>query len=223
MSRAGTDRSTARAVVGVVGEALLTAGVVLGLFVVYTLFWTGVSTSAAQDELAAELDGRGLDEDGGESGSAPEVEAVPEAEPGEAYARLRIPRLGEDWEWVVVQGVGTEDLRAGPGHYPGSADPGEVGNLAIAGHRATYGEPFAHLDRLQVGDDILVEYRGAVLRYVVTDSFLTTPDDASVVAPVPGEPDAVPSQAAVTLTTCHPRFSGAERLIVHGVLDGSEG
>lgn len=224
MSRplAGPDRpgTRTRDVVGVVGELLLTAGVVLGLFVVYTLVGTGVTTSRAQDALERELDAldRPAAGGGGQPGEAAPAEAADEPQVGDAYARMRIPRLGDRWEWVVVQGVGVADLRRGPGHYPDSADPGEIGNVAVAGHRATYGEPFASLDRLAVGDEIIVEFQGSEYRYVVTEAFLTTPDDGEVVAPVPGDPTARPTEALITLTTCHPRFGGAERLIVHGVL-----
>jgi sortase A len=200
----------------VVGELLLTAGVVLCLFVVYALFGTGVATSQAQDALDRELEALDRLEVGGDT----TAEGAAEAQAGAAYARMRIPRLGEGWEWVVVQGVEVADLQRGPGHYLASADPGEIGNFAVAGHRATYGEPFAHLDRVRVGDAILVDYQGAEYRYLVTESFLTTPGNGDVVAPVPGDPTARPTEALITLTTCHPRFSGRERLIIHGVLEG---
>ena len=70
---------------------------------------------------------------------------------GEAFALLRIPRLGEDYRVPIVEGVSLEDLAAGVGHYPDTALPGEVGNFSVAGHRATNGEPFAYLDQLRNG------------------------------------------------------------------------
>lgn len=203
---------------GVVGELLVTAGLVVALFAVYTLVWTGVETSQAQRTLEEQLERQAPAPaaSGGED-AGPARDPVP----GEAYARLRIPRLGEGWAWVVVEGVDLADLRNGPGHYPTSADPGEIGNLAIAGHRATFGEPFAALDLLEPGDEILVEFRGREYRYEVTESFITRPTDVDVVAPVPGQPGAEPTEALITLTTCHPRWGSSERLIVHGALVSS--
>jgi sortase A len=208
-----------RAVVGVLGELLITAGLVLVLFALYTLFWTGIETAGAQDELEQEF--AALDRPR-PAANPPADEDVDDALPGDAYARMRIPRLGEDWEWIVVQGVDVLDLRRGPGHYLDTADPGEIGNFAVAGHRATYGEPFAYLDQVQIGDEILVDYRTGQYRYVVTETFLTTPYDGDVLAPVPSQPEAEPTEAVITLTTCHPRFSGAQRLIVQGLLADEE-
>jgi sortase A len=210
-----------RAAVGVLGELLITAGLVVGLFAVYTLYWTGVETANAQDALAEEFAALPQQTDGSDLAaqeSEQSDEAEVEATLGSAYARITIPRLGENWSWIIVQGVTTDDLTRGPGHYPGTADPGEVGNFAVAGHRATYGEPFAYLDQVQVGDDIFVERAGMMYRYVVTESFITLPNDVAVIAPVPGRPGEQPTEQIITLTTCHPRFSGAERMIVHGTL-----
>lgn len=222
-----------RAAIGVVGELLITAGVVVGLFAVYTLYWTGIETANEQDALEAEFEAaspaevpptRPASQDAPEPVASdqpaeePAADETTESLPGSAYARMTIPRLGEDWSWIVVEGVATDDLTRGPGHYPETAGPGEVGNFAIAGHRATYGEPFAYLDRVQIGDDILVERQGMLHRYAVTESFITLPTDVDVIAPVPGRPGQTPQEEVITLTTCNPRFSGAERLIVHGTL-----
>lgn len=217
-------RDAARSVLGVVGELLVTAGVVVGLFAVYSLFWTGVETADEQDALEAEF----VASNGGSAGQATtnpdepaEEQTSVEPSTGDAYARISIPRLGDDWSWVIVQGVDQRSLTRGPGHYPGTANPSEVGNFAVAGHRATYGEPFAYLDQVQVGDDIHVERGGTQHRYEVTESFITLPSDTGVLLPVPGEPGVEPIEPIITLTTCNPRWSGAERLIVHGVLRDS--
>lgn len=219
-------RDTARSVLGVLGELLITAGVVVGLFAVYTLYWTGVETAHEQDVLAAELDALSsrpgqATTDQEPTGETTQVEPLPEPLRGDAYARMRIPRLGTEWSWVVVEGVDAATLTRGPGHYPDSADPGNVGNFAVAGHRATYGEPFAYLDQVEVGDDVVVERGGMQYRYEVTGSFITVPSDGGVVLPVPGQPGVAPRDRLITLTTCNPRFSGVERLIVHGVLRDS--
>lgn len=224
MSRRG-DR--VRSVVGVIGELLITAGVVVGLFAVYTLFWTGVETSAAQNQLEEQFEASSSgDERRAEAPSdtdEPDEQPPPAVEPlpGDAFARMRIPVLGEGWSWIVVSGVDPTSLTRGPGHYPDSAAPGEIGNFAVAGHRATHGEPFAFLDRVQVGDEIFVERRGREYRYVVTESFITVPSNVGVLLPVPGQPGVEASEGIITLTTCHPRWGSTERLILHGTLAGS--
>ena len=85
--------------------------------------------------------------------AAPSTAPPPPAE-GNGLARLEIPKIGVDK--IVVEGVGVEDLRKGPGHYPGTALPGVVGNVAIAGHRTTYGAPFGDIDKLKPGDEIIL-------------------------------------------------------------------
>ena len=205
-----------RGVVGFVGELLITAGVVVGLFAVYTLFWTGVETANEQEALEEQFSSVEASPEATDEPAADDPE--PEPLSGDAYARLTIPRLGDDWRWIVVQGVELETLTRGPGHYPETVDPGEVGNFAVAGHRATYGEPFANLDRVQVGDEVRVERAGVLHTYVVTESFITDPSDTDVLLPVPGQPGVEADEAVLTLTTCHPRWSSSERLIVHATL-----
>lgn len=220
-----------RTAVGVLGELLITAGVVVGLFAVYTLFWTGVETQNAQSALQEQFEALSSGDvlsseprtDPGSGDSRDDSAQVrPQLEPGDAYARMRIPRLGDGWSWIVVEGVDLDDLTRGPGRYPESADVGDIGNFAVAGHRATYGEPFAYLDRVQAGDDVLVEREGSVYRYVVTDSFITVPSNTDVLLPVPGQPGATAENAVITLTTCHPRWGSTERLILHGTLASVE-
>jgi sortase A len=200
------------------GELLLTAGVLLALFVAYLLWWTGVETSQAQDRLRDEL---GTAAPPAMASRAGRPDTAAEPVPGAAYAQLRIPRLGTDWDWVLIEGVDPDDLADGPGHYPGTADPGEVGNFSVAGHRATHGEPFADLDRMRRGDEVLVTRGGRTWRYLVDESFVTVPSDVAVVAPVPRRPGARPTTARITLTTCNPRYGSGERLVVLGTLDGA--
>ncbi|OFE14438.1 hypothetical protein BA895_10800 [Humibacillus sp. DSM 29435] len=203
---------------------LLTLGVVVLLFVVYLLWWTGVETSAAQSRLTNDL-GRAV-------ASAPAPTKVPGSlaaslgiDPpppvpatGEPYLDLTIPRLGDDWRWVVVQGVGLTQLALGPGHYPGTVGPGEVGNFAVAAHRSTHGEPFAYLDRMLPGDLVRFSFGARAWTYRVDKSFLTDPSDVGVLDPVPGEPTAKPTRRLLTLTTCDPRWGNERRLIVVGTL-----
>ena len=129
---------------------------------------------------------------------------------GDALTRIKIPSLNVDT--VVVEGTGASALRAGAGHYPSTPLPCETGNVAIAGHRTTYGKPFANLDRMKVGDVVTLETPVGECSYEVTRKpFIVSPRDLSVVADTPGE-------SMLTLTTCHPRGSAAQRLIVQAKL-----
>jgi len=128
-----------------------------------------------------------------------------------AVTRMRIPRLGVDT--VVVEGITVSALRAGSGHYPRTPLPGQRGNVAIAGHRTTYGAPFRDLDRLVPGDEIVFETPVGVVTYLVDEPpFVVAPDDMSVVADE--------SRHLLTLTTCHPRNSDKQRLVVRATLVG---
>src|SRR5688572_27427674 len=118
------------------GQAFLTVGFVLLLFVVYELWVTDLQSAAAQEELTTDLREEW-------SRATPADRAVPtELTSGEAFAFLHIPRLGEDYARAVVEGTAAEDLEQGPGHYTGTAMPGEQGNFAVAGHRVGRGSPF---------------------------------------------------------------------------------
>ena len=99
-----------------------------------------------------------------------------------------------------------EDLKDGPGHYPGTRMPGELGNSAIAGHRTTYGAPFNRLDELAPGDPIEVTTLSGVFRYEVTEQLIVDPDSVEVLDDT--------DDGRLTLTTCHPKYSAAERLII---------
>ncbi len=124
---------------------------------------------------------------------------------GDSLTRIRIPAL--DVDTVVVEGITPSALRAGAGHYPTTALPCEGGNVAIAGHRTTYGRPFGNLDQLKTGDTIdLITPVGACQYRITRDPFITEPTELSVIEPTPDK--------VVTLTTCHPKGSAALRLVV---------
>ncbi|SOE03030.1 class E sortase [Blastococcus haudaquaticus] len=215
------------------GELMVTAGAIVLLFVVYELYVTDVISERTQDTLSRELR-----EDWGRQPAA----AAPPAEPpdvpvGEAFAFLHIPRLGEDFPRAVVQGTGQAELAGGPGHYVDTAMPGQPGNMAVAGHRVGKGSPFLDLDLLRPGDPIVVETAVAWYEYrllgdratgdlsVAVDGVpgrrIVDPTQIGVIAPVPGQPGVAPTASYLTLTTCHPKYSAEERLIVHAVLAGA--
>ncbi len=210
------------------------------LFVGYQLWGTGIEESQAQSRLENRfrdyVDAVGtspeiaVPNDSTPIDATPDVSSADETSPtssapttpwtpvtvdeGDPIAIIDIPEL--DVTKYVVAGVAASDLKKGPGHYPMSPQPGHLGNVAIAGHRTTYGEPFRDLDRLAIGDDVVVtDVAGRKFYYRVTDTFVVEPDDAWVVATTD------PSRALLTLTTCHPEFSAKQRLIVTAELDSS--
>lgn len=243
----------ARAVVRNIGELLITAGLVVLLFVVYEVYITDLLSAGKQRQATAALDDqwnkKGQDTvDGGERTNKYDIED------GKGFAKLYLPSLGADVHFTVLEGTSDQTLAIGPGHYKGTALPGQPGNFAVAGHRVGMGAPFNDLDLLQPCDAIVVEtqtdwfvYRmlplpddvakwatkqqgnprcadvkplgGSYSKVVGREIVL--PTDGSVISPVPGSTSSTPpsDQAALmTLTTCHPKFSDRQRMIIHAVL-----
>ena len=131
---------------------------------------------------------------------------------GDPLARIEIPKIGVDK--IVVAGVALSDLRKGPGLYPFSALPGQIGNAAIAGHRTTYGAPFFRVDELTAGDEIIVTTVDGKFRYLVTEIKIVKPTDFSVLDQT--------TDATLTLTSCNPRYSSRQRIVVKAKLDDSQ-
>jgi sortase A len=213
--------SAARAATRGLGELLVTAGLVLLLFVAYQLMWTNYEAQRAQAGVADQIRDdwqrptvidktRGH----GEPGKVGKLTDF-----GKGFAFIHIPRLGHKYAVPIVQGVSLDDLARGVGHYPKTALPGEVGNFAVAGHRATHGEPFAYLDQVKKGDAVVIETQQDWFTYVVDRIRIVKPTDVWVIEPVPGRPDAVPTERLITLTTCNPRWASTERLIIFGHLE----
>ena len=203
------------------GWLFIAIGTLVLLYLVYSLLYTNRATAVAQDEIADEwelgltepTEDDGNEEDTGDDTAAPR--------PGSAVAALEFRRPGLDAPLVhekplyVVEGVTLGDLQRGPGHYPGTALPGDDGNFAIAGHRTTYGAPFYNLDQLERGDEVIVTTRnGSKHTYRVRSQEIVQPGDTWVISPDPLER----GKPTLTLTTCHPRFSNAQRMIVFAEL-----
>jgi len=212
------------------GRVLITAGVLILLFVAYQLWGTGILQARAQDDLKSQFQ-RTLASAPSTSTTEPSTATTapttttttvppPPDLPaeGDAVATIDIPQIGVSQ--YVVEGVGVADLRKGPGHYPATPLPGQEGNAAIAGHRTTYGAPFGDLEQLEAGDLIRVRTVQGVFTYKVSkDPFAVDPDDGSVLQPDPDPNRPGSSLATLTLTTCNPKYSAAERLIVQATLD----
>ncbi|MFF1476134.1 class E sortase [Streptomyces sp. NPDC058301] len=232
-------------------EAVVTLGLVLLLLVAHQLWWTNREARHEARQtvrtLEREWGGRGegkraeaapVGADGltvtphapapsaaPSAGPARESRPDPDPRPDLAYAVLRLPSLGVTAP--VAEGISKHGVldKGFVGHYAGTAQPGQAGNFALAGHRNTHGEPFRHLDRLRAGDRIVVETRDAVFTYLVDKTLPeTSARDGGVIAPVPRS--AVRTTYGygergyyVTLTTCTPEFTSRYRLVVWGRLD----
>jgi len=192
------------------GRTLIALGVLVLGFVAYELLGTNLTEARNQSALREQLTAPPPPLDLPVSQPLPEQPAPPPPPVGSAVAQLRIPRLGLDK--AVVEGVDLSDLRQGPGHYSGTPLPGQPGNAAIAGHRTTYGAPFFRLDEMQPGDPILVSTVQGAFRYEVRRVFVVQPSQLEVLSPTAGD--------QLTLTTCNPRFSAAQRLVVVADLKG---
>ena len=138
----------------------------------------------------------------------------------DAFALLYIPRLADHvWATPVLEGVNPHELESGLGHYLATALPGQRGNFAVAGHRATYGEPFAYFDRLQPGDRVYVRTLGSWFVYVLDKDLMVKPRDVWVIDPQPGQlARTVPSDHLISLVTCDPRWGSARRWVWWGHL-----
>jgi sortase A len=248
------------------GELLITVGMVLLLFVVYELYWTDLVSAGKQSDVTTALDQEWANGDNptiatpvvGQERTGQSTVAL-----GAGFAKLYVPSFGSDYQFTVVEGTTQEALAVGPGHYAGTAFPGQPGNFAVAGHRVGQGAPFNDLDLLQSCDSIITEtadtwyvyrvlpmseevdgwgagkgatdasctgtadndaavaplggaYTGVVGRQIVD------PSQGDVISPVPGDAAAAPTGAdavsLLTLTTCHPRYSARQRMIIHAVM-----
>lgn len=208
-------------VIGVIGELMITVGVLLGLFVVWQLYWTDHEAGIIQRQVIEEF------EELDDFIAAPEEVAIERYdEPpvpsrvgdGETFGTLHVPRWGSDYRTAIAEGIGQSNVldRGYVGHYPSTQYPGELGNFALAGHRQSYGAPFHNVQDLQVGDAIIVETSNAYLVYYVTSDEIVLPDQTEVLYPVPHEPGVEATESIITFTTCHPLFSTRERWITYG-------
>ncbi|WP_028051126.1 class E sortase [Cellulomonas sp. URHD0024] len=218
--------------IGVIGEVLITIGVLLFAFLVWQLWWTDVVGNRAQAQIVAELPFEPVPSPtpSGTLAAVPVIAPPRHDDPpvmdepphATTFATMQVPRWDGEPARPVSEGTdraGVLDV-LGIGHYKGTAMPGGVGNFAVAGHRTTYAKPFNRIAELKAGDPIVVRTTDNIWYvYRVTSTQIVEPSDIGVIAPVPGKPGETPTERMITLTTCHPMFSARQRYIVHGVLD----
>jgi sortase A len=202
-------------VVGVLGELMVTLGVLLLLFAAWELWWTDVEANRAAGKETSSLV-QGFEATG--PSAIPDAKAPGGLIEGKAFALLHVPRFGDGWSRPILEGTTHDILQSGLGHYAETVGPGAVGNFAVAGHRTTWGRPFHDVENLVDGDTIVVETRAAYDVYAVTGHEIVAPTDVDVVAPVPDQPGVAPTEAMLTLTTCHPKYSARQRYVVHAKL-----
>lgn len=213
-------------IVGVIGELLITAGVLVFLFLGWQLWLNDIIVGAVQDKAGIAL-GQTWDET-----ASPTHEhvvkkdygdpIVPAAQKNAAkFAVMYVPRFGADYARSIAQGVGTRDVldKGEIGHYPDTQMPGEMGNFAVAGHRTTHGAPFNQIATLRVGDKIYLQTADGYYTYDFRGLEYVRPTGIAVIAPVPQSPGATPLDRVLTMTSCNPKLSSAERIIAYAVFE----
>lgn len=219
-----------RGTVQVVGELLITAGIILLLFVAWQLWWTNVESDARQSavikEFANELGGAPAPPTDAAPGtpSAPVDYGTPAfaTAPGHAgtIGIMYIPRFGNSYTRPIVQGTTGDVLDTlGLGHYANTAMPGAVGNFAVAGHRQTHGAVLDNIHTLVPGDKIYVQTKDGYYVYVFRNNQIVMPSRTDVLEPVPTRPGTTPTESFLTMTSCNPRFGAEERIIAYALLD----
>lgn len=219
---------------GRIGRTLIAAGIIVFLFLAYLLWGTNIHTAGEQRKLEKQYQEEKAKARNQLAATTAPVSAVPPGpvptappqpitspvpapDEGGIVGRISIPKIGLTPK-VVVQGVNLDQLERGPAHYPGTPLPGQKGNVALAGHRTTYGAPFHDVDQLENGDKIYVDtaYGGQFVYEVMNKPAghqeVVQPDDVSVIQDK--------GDNRLTLTACHPKFSADQRLIIEAKLVG---
>lgn len=211
-------------VVGGVGKVLVAAGIVVLLFVAYELWGTGLHESRAQHDLKRQYEAmlhQGQPRVPTNAGEDPRISSsvdlpgkpapsTPAPQDGGVVGLIQIPHI--NLSAYVIEGTGEGDLQRGPGHYASTPLPGQKGNVGIAGHRTTYGHPFGNVDQLNPGDEIDITTIQGRFRYRVADTIIVDPSDVHVLDYV--------GDNRLTLTSCNPKYSAAQRIIVQAKLVG---
>ncbi|MCU1585931.1 MAG: class sortase [Microbacteriaceae bacterium] len=217
-------------VVGVIGELLITGGVLVFLFLGWQLWLNDLVVGAGQNSAGVTLSHnlRGSAPLHAPATAPPTTkisfgDPVVAVAPGDAiqFAVMYVPRFGSDYARPISEGVGTTKVlnKNGIGHYPGTQMPGAVGNFAVAAHRTTYGAPFKPLATLQIGDKIYVQTKDGYFTYDFRGLEYVKPTGVGVLEPVPEFPGVPATDRVLTMTSCNPMFSAQERIIAYAVLE----
>jgi len=215
----------------VFGELLLTAGVLVMLFVAWQMWIGDIIISAQNNSAGQAVSDEWANQqppepppvvDDGEGSTWYEPPVLEHPESGATFAQMHVPRFGSDYNVQVAGGTSRPvTLDNGwIGVYDQSVMPGQVGNFSVAGHRTTWGFPLNRIDKLKLDDAIVIEtpegwytYRFRTLQYV-------TPDSVDVLLDVPQVPEVATGERYMTLTACSPLYSLAERIVGYSVFEG---
>ncbi len=219
---------------GIAGELLTTAGVFVLLFLGWHVGFNDYIAGLIQDRKSAslaqewetpttaplEFDRAAGTSDGANNQTKTPVTKSPRA--ADPFATIIIPRFGPHYVRTIAESVDVEkvlnNLASGVGHYSGSNQLGEIGNFALAGHRTTYGAPFGDIDRLRVGDRIYIETKAGWYVYRFRNIEFVYPDETTVLNPLPQTLVAAKDRL-LTMTSCHPKLSAAERIIAYSLFE----
>jgi sortase A len=243
-ARRDHERRRARAgrrisIVGVLGELLITSGVLVLLFIGWQLWFTELTVGHELRGEASQQSQRWneqaaskpppSDEPTGEPTDEPSdvpVDPVAQDPPVETapanakqFGALIVPRWGADYYRTIAEGIGVSDVlnKGKLGHYPSTAMPGAVGNFAIAAHRMGHGGSLHHINELQLGDHIYVETASGWYEYEFRNLEFVHPTGVGVIDPVPQSPETPATERYITLTSCNPQYTSNERIIAYGV------
>ncbi|WP_216378619.1 class E sortase [Arcanobacterium phocae] len=234
-------RKTSAIIIGIIGELLITFGIIVAGFIAWQLWWTTFLAKQVQNEW--------LDDFARLAGKSPAVAAEPmKKDPppftlspkhGETFGVIHLPTMGKFATRTISQGTSNWDIldHGGYGHYETTAWPGEIGNFSVAAHRRGNGDALWFVEKINPGDPIIIETADGYYMYRVLDHELVNPDQTRVIAPDPYKAKEAeengtqvtdtPTRRLITLTTCHPEYGAAQRWIVHGEfeywIDRSEG
>ena len=187
-------------------------GLILLLFAAWQVWGTSIEQAHSQQTLRQEFQKKvqHVTSIPAATSLLPASSPPPTPHPGSVVAHIQIPAIGVNQ--YVVEGTAEADLAEGPGHYIGTSFPGQEGNVGIAGHRTTYGAPFNQLDKMKIGDSIeLTTDSGETLTYSVSQPpTVVAPTDVAVLNTF--------DDNRLTLTTCNPKYSSSQRLVVVALL-----
>ncbi len=235
-TRHGRRRAGHRvSILGVFAELLITAGVLVLLFIGWQNFFNTWVLSGQQNGAAAQLGKQWLEQSApaasspamkpgstesvGVNAKVPVERAPSEAQP---VGVMYVPRFGASWKRTIREGTDDAVLNsydAGIGHYASTAMPGAVGNFAVAAHDTGYGNTFLHIQNLRLGDKVYVQTKDGFYTYAFRNYEYVQPSAVQVLYPVPTKQGAQASDRILTMTTCNPPYHAVERLIAYAVLE----
>lgn len=234
MRRFRFTRKTVDDIIGVFGELLMTAGVFVLLFLGWHVWYNDIVSGIAQDNAGAALAEQWndvpitipeFDRTAGTSDGialAPKPPVTLSGAPAERFATMLVPRFGETFERPIATGIDPKTVLnirdAGIGFYTQTNELGEIGNFAVAGHRTTYGAPFGDIAELRIGDRIYIETDAGWYVYRFRNLEYVWPNNVGVLKPVP-ESSVKAEDRLLTMTSCHPKLSSAERVIAYSVFE----